>query len=159
MKPNSTFIHSIGYLIIFSLLPLILPATEMQRAIKQSDRSDYFIQNKGQWPKAVHYLSRTNGLNTWITNSGVVYDHYQIIPNQGKVNFTMPGDKESYSIKGHVINMQFLNANNEPFAQGLDEKAGYYNYLIGNDTHHGLPKHERFGSVMLDHVYENIGPH
>lgn len=159
MKPNSTFIHSIGYLIIFSLLPLILPATEMQRAIKQSDRSDYFIQNKGQWPKAVHYLSRTNGLNIWITNTGVVYDHYQIIPNQGKVNFTMPGDKESYSIKGHVINMQFLDANNEPFAQGLDERAGYYNYLIGNDATSWATEAERFGSVMLDHVYENIGLH
>src|SRR5437867_1736664 len=36
-----------------------------------------YIENKGQWDRRSKFLLRTGGLDTWITDHGVVYDLYR----------------------------------------------------------------------------------
>jgi hypothetical protein len=73
-------------LVLLGQLPLIvigqntIENSEAQRLLDKS-KSNFFIENKGQWPKEVRFLANIGGMNAWITNSGVVYDYFQITRN------------------------------------------------------------------------------
>jgi hypothetical protein len=86
------------------------------------EKSDFFIENKGQWNSEVMYLARINGMAAWITKAGIVYDYHKIImdsteqsekgrsPQQlkhGKLDDGM----DNARIKGHVIKMSYVGAN------------------------------------------------
>jgi hypothetical protein len=110
----------------------------------------FFIENKGQWPQEVKYLCKTNGMNAWITDRGVVYDYYQIIRDENAVakqdnlidGHSPTGlvherrEEENTRIKGHVVRALLQGANartarTNAIAKG--QRDGYYNYFIGND--------------------------
>ena len=67
-----------------TLLLLILSVSlfagdnEQSTKLLNNVNKNFFIENKGQWPKEVRYLARVGGMNCWITNSGVVYDYFKI---------------------------------------------------------------------------------
>ena len=48
-----------------------------QQALTTIDHR-FFIENKGQWPSEVLYLTQMGGLNTWITTKGMMYEFYKI---------------------------------------------------------------------------------
>ncbi|MDQ1267044.1 MAG: hypothetical protein QG635_2197, partial [Bacteroidota bacterium] len=89
----------------------------------KNSKSDFFIENKGQWPPQVRYLARKNGLAAWVTDSGVVYDYHKIVsdtsesekPAGSKQNHIsrmgkagLPDDNSK--IAGHVIRMTFVGS-------------------------------------------------
>jgi hypothetical protein len=133
-------------------------------------KSSFFIENKGQWDKNVKYLSQKNGMNTWITDKGIVYDFYKIEDGieQNKIN-----NKNDLSIlsrdklneerlknrrrKGQVIDMQFVESGsfNQAFTT-LDKKSGIYNYFIGNDKSKWFNKVSLFGTVYREGLYDGI---
>ena len=40
-------------------------------ATNQISSTNYFIENKGQWPEEVKYLARIGGMDAWITDQEV----------------------------------------------------------------------------------------
>lgn len=122
-----------------------------------------FIENKGQWDNDVRYLTRTEGLNAWITSSGVVYDFFTLIEGveDGQIDPQMKNDPNidpfilNNSIKGHVVNMRFLNDSQaEFFGNGI--KATYYNYYIGNDPNKWTSKVPLFSDISVSNIYNGI---
>ena len=70
------------FFLIISLLSIIIYADNGTASGKlNSINRNFFIENKGQWPSEVKYLAKVGGMNAWITNSGVVYDYYQVNRN------------------------------------------------------------------------------
>src|SRR4051794_456757 len=68
-------------------LPLPQQATTTPNAgsvsLAQQSRNNQgpvYIENKGQWDRRVRFLLRSGGLDSWITDHGVVYDLYQLSP-------------------------------------------------------------------------------
>ena len=66
------------HLIVLILFYANIQAHEAYEILDRNDRC-FFIENKGQWPEEVKYLSKIGGMNAWITDFGVVYDYYNII--------------------------------------------------------------------------------
>ena len=70
--------------LLMILLPALLAAQnnpKAQQLLNKANKSQFFIENKGQWPKQVKFWARLGGMNAWITDSGVVYDYYKIDRN------------------------------------------------------------------------------
>jgi hypothetical protein len=133
-----------------------------QQTLNKTDKS-FFIENKGQWAPEVKYLARIGGMNAWITNSGVVYDYYQIKRNfdKTKTEKMNPREKQEYenkntSVQGHVVKMQLVNAENDVTSSGNDKREGYYNYFIGNDKSKWANFVHLYDNVELKGVYKNI---
>ena len=67
-------------LLIFGIASTIgayAQSTEAQSLLSKED-NQFFIENKGQWPEEVLYVTRIGGLDAWITNNGVLYDFYKL---------------------------------------------------------------------------------
>lgn len=47
--------------------------SKMQASGSNNDKQ-YFVENKGQWPAGVLFMTRMAGVDVWITDHGVLYD-------------------------------------------------------------------------------------
>jgi hypothetical protein len=144
----------------------------------RNNKSDFFIENKGQWTSEVRYLARINGLNAWITNYGVVYDYFKIIKNKEsepvKSGKNHKESDENQRVKGHVIKMTFINSqapvkpsndtittyeiqgNEHSKYNGNEKLEGYYNYFIGNDSTKWTSFVQLFKEVIVKDIYKGI---
>jgi len=151
-------------LLLFLFLTISLYAGNEQ-AQSQLDKvnKNFFIENKGQWPSEVLYLAKVGGMNAWITNSGVVYDYYQINRNynESETMKMTPDKKQEFegkntSIKGHVIKMQFVDANNYSSHSGNNQQSGYFNYFIGNEKNKWASDVPLYGDIAQNEVYKSV---
>src|SRR5674476_290366 len=120
---------------------------------------NFFIENKGQWPGEVKYLARVGGMNAWITNSGVVYDYFQITRNYNESEtMKMPRDKKddferkNTSVKGHIVKMNLVDVNMASAQHGNNKQEGYYNYFIGNDKSKWASDVGLYGDVAQNEI-------
>jgi len=150
---------------------LLLISTMLLFAFVSSYSQDnqVFIENKGQWADEVLYLSKVNGANVWITKSGVIYDYFQmteikdtLLNKHNKTHLDpmldprMGDEMPNYSIKGHVIKMELVNANQSPSPSGFNKSETYYNYFIGNDKNKWASNVPLFNEVTVNNIYEDI---
>ncbi|HYF02301.1 MAG TPA: SBBP repeat-containing protein, partial [Patescibacteria group bacterium] len=115
---------------------------------------EFFIENKGQWPEEVKYLSRIKGMDAWVTNDGITYDLYSL---KNKASSQVSAVKKiEYKRSGHVISMSFKNALSGVMTEAREEQPGYYNYFIGSDPAKWTSHVRLFKEVSLLKVYEGI---
>ena len=115
--------------------------------LNTNSQSDHFIENKGQWNEAALFLANEYGMKTWITETGIVFDHYTDLHSE--IN-------EEKARKGHVVKMSFLEANNIKEIITNDASGYYFNYLLGNDRNNWAAKVRSYRSVELKNIYKNI---
>ena len=119
-----------------------------------------FIPNKGQWDDDVKFLTKTGGMNAWITNQGVVFDFYRIdreIDRFEKLNkfrnIKMFDEREKVRHYGHVVNMNLNNSREtEPVIRTLDKKTTHYHYFIGNDSNRWVNFVPSYGEVIIEQL-------
>jgi gliding motility-associated-like protein len=157
------------FLLFLICIPAILTAQkeiinpQTQQLLSNSNKSQFFIENKGQWPKQVKFLARLGGMNAWITDSGVVYDYYRIdrnyspdslmrIPLHEKNEF----ERTHTSCKGQVVRMDYNGINLNAEKQGIDKREAYYNYFIGNDSTKWASFVGLYGEVLVKDAYSGI---
>lgn len=107
----------------------------------------FFIENKGQWPDNILFLTQTNGLNTWITKQGMIYDIYSLKESDNKINKI-----------GHVVGFKNENQNSEEkisYETGYQEE-GYFNFFIGKDNKKWASNVKLFKEVTIKNIYSGI---
>ena len=161
-------IKTYGFTMKTTLLFLILTISifagdENLRHQMNQVNKNFFIENKGQWPSEVKYLAKVGGMNAWITNSGVVYDYYQITRNYKEADILKmdPDKKDEFqrkntSIKGHVVKMQLVDANIASVQKGNNKQEAYYNYFIGNDKSKWASFIPLYRDVEQTDIYKSI---
>ncbi|MCG9910434.1 MAG: SBBP repeat-containing protein [Flavobacteriales bacterium] len=124
----------------------------------------FFIENKGQWPEEVLYLTRMGGMDVWITKQGVNYTFYRVEKNlnasmrenEDFLNGKFDHHPEDNMLLGHRVITEYVGANTNPTREGRQKQEGYYNYLIGNDP----GKHASFVGLykeaLVKEVYNGI---
>jgi hypothetical protein len=153
---------------VFSI-SLLTAEQNQQQALQQfntKDKSNFFIENKGQWDSEVLYLAKINGLNAWITKSGVVYDYFIIEKEKKTVQndkLTAPdkyrNDLDNSKIKGHVIEMIYKQGSGEtnyPESSGIGMLEAYYNYFLGNDSTKWASYVPLYESVIIKNAFKGI---
>jgi gliding motility-associated-like protein len=151
------------------LAPLLLTAQnsvinpQTQQFFKKSNKTQFFIENKGQWPKQVKFMARLAGMNCWITDSGVVYDYYRIDRNYSPDSLMLmpPNEKDEFerintSCKGHILRMDYTGINLNAEKHGIDKRETFYNYFIGNDSTKWASFVGLFGEVLVKDAYPGI---
>lgn len=141
---------------------------------KIKSKSDVFIENKGQWPLEVKFLTKINGLNAWITDYGVVYDYFKISghPPSAPMHGGLELNDTSSRIKGHILKMSFLgcqksekkdsnqtkyslNDNVKEF-EGIGKNEAYYNYIIGSDSTKWASYVGLYQEAIVRNIYKGI---
>ncbi|MEO6132168.1 MAG: hypothetical protein ABIQ02_09990, partial [Saprospiraceae bacterium] len=138
--------------------------TKAQSALQQTDHQ-FFIENKGQWPNEVLFLTRMGGLDAWITRHGVVYDFYEVKQwsqadaNNHHANHFAQNQKFEQKEKnrfGHVVKITLQNANASSTPQGSEKITAYYNYFVGNDPNHWISDVGLFNKAHVQNIYSDI---
>ncbi len=79
-----------------------------------------FVENKGQWANDVLFMARANGMNAWITRSGVVFDYYKVKRSaKDAVENGRPGEFHIALDKGFAMEMKL----NNPACKTIGEDA------------------------------------
>ena len=50
------------------------PGAGVKMKANTINNKQYFVENKGQWPGDVLFMTRMAGVDVWVTDQGVVYD-------------------------------------------------------------------------------------
>ena len=135
---------------------------EAQQKLKQVNKQ-FFIENKGQWPKEVLYLTQSAGLNTWITTKGMWYEFYKteemnpvnkLMPNE----FVKPEKFEHTETKrwGHRVGYTLVGNNKSVKTETKQKQEGYYNYFIGNDPSKHASSVGLYKEILVTEVYKGI---
>jgi hypothetical protein len=114
-----------------------------------------FIENKGQWNQDAIFLTKSGGLNAWITHSGIVYDFYRIENTNDKSRLQETLQSETTHRYGHVVYMKF--SGKVPHATyGSERKETRYNYFLGNDPSKWAENVPLFNGVIAENICPGI---
>lgn len=117
----------------------------------------FFIENKGQWPSEVLYVTRISGMDVWITKNGVTYRFYILKELSAKEEVSgLPGAEKRWSCYGQVVRVTNHAANAAPMPQGREKQEAYYNYFIGNDSTKWAANVGLYKEAIVHNVYEGI---
>ncbi|MBC7412933.1 MAG: SBBP repeat-containing protein [Bacteroidia bacterium] len=136
---------------------------EQANANLQKNNKQFFIENKGQWPAEVLYLTQMRGLNTWITTKGMWYEFYKMEEitfdaNAAHKKTPMPSkfEHKNYKRWGHRVGYTLQGNYTNVTTQGLQKQECYYNYFIGNDTTKHASNVGLYKEALVKGVYEGI---
>lgn len=121
----------------------------------------YFIENKGQWPDEVRFLARTDGMDAWITEHGIVFDYYEIIdiPDRHRdllYRLYAEIDQRSPHLNGHILRFEHYNGNLNTHIHPQNKHEGYYNFIIGNDPVLWSSFVGIYDEVHIKNIYDGI---
>jgi hypothetical protein len=122
-----------------------------------TNNNHVFIENRGQWPQDVLYLTQLNGLNAWITKQGITYDFYELnpFPAHEDDNFKQINQSNT-SISGHVVITKQVNYNNIPSCIGLQPIKTKYNYFLGKNKLKQVKNVSLYREVLVKNIHNNI---
>ncbi|MCF8374186.1 MAG: T9SS type A sorting domain-containing protein [Bacteroidales bacterium] len=126
-------------------------------SVKSNNKT--FIENKGQWPENVVFLTRQNNFNAWFVEDGIIYDFFKVESSNVKSKPFFVEDHQNNSRKyGHVVKMKFGNCKDEKKLDisGNDKLSTYYNYFIGNDQAKWASRVGLFSEIQTQNLYEYI---
>lgn len=120
-----------------------------------------FIENSGLYPSRVTHYHDVNSGRLFVEPSGFTYhllDYDAIKEYYGHNCEHHEGhDNHKVVLKGHVIRMNFVNANTATITSNPEErKSHYYNYFIGNDPSKWASDVAAYSAVEYNNVYHNI---
>ncbi|MFM7388623.1 MAG: hypothetical protein ACKO5L_10750, partial [Bacteroidota bacterium] len=113
-----------------------------------------FYENKGQWPSEVLYKAEKEGGKWWIMKDRMWY-HLQDLSAMNHAHEKIAQPVEP-TIKQHIIEVKFLNA--QPF-EGCDAEGKtmhYQNYFIGKDSSRWASDVHGYTQVIRKGLYPNI---
>lgn len=124
-------------------------------ASKNPTFSQLFIENQGQWPGQAEFMLRSPGINTWVTETGVLYDFYRIRRDRPVGDFKRVGNQpvginKAY-VKGHVVKVGF-EGSRPADAVGAKQVEGSVNYLRGSTS----IQSKAFQESRLVGLYEGV---
>lgn len=103
---------------ILFLVPLALMTTLASFSQTSVDGTlpPLFVENRGQWPGNACFLSRSPGVDFWLTDNALLFDHH-IDNGSGR--------------KGHILRLRFIGADNGRCVEGVDKADIGLNWIQG----------------------------
>ncbi len=135
----------------FSSAKGMTPSSVTEAALQS--QSAAFVENKGQWDAQALFLSRTNGLNLWLTEQGMVFDFHRSVFTS-KPSLVRHTSRTGYT-NGQVVKMSFVNAQAST-VEGKTELSGKYNFFIGSDETKWVANARGFSQAVADQPYKGI---
>ena len=130
-------------------------------AQEQGSKEFYFLENKGQWPEEVLFHTSLAGQAVWITDHGITYDYYRIVPDSMEVAteedwYYDEYDHRTYSRTGQVVVQHWEGSSPPDHKEANKRLLAYNNYFIGRDSSKWTSRVGRFAEVLLHNIYPYI---
>jgi len=157
MKRFLTLIAVIVLTAIYSYSQLKNEAINDKIILSGSEKfnNTLFIENKGQWNSQAMFLTRSAGLNAWVTKEGIVYDFFRIEKAERLYIPGNSGQHDPIRRSGHVVYMKFSESLNS-HTVGTDQQEAYYNYFLGSDASKWAENVQTYSSVTAEDIYPGI---
>lgn len=122
-----------------------------------------FIQNKGQWQKAVDFKCPIPSGNLYLEKNRLVYNFIDFSPvshnhashDEKHVEFNPKTDK----LNGHCFFVNFKNGNQNAINIGRSKQSGIHNYYLGNDPTKWASNVPLYSEVITSEIYPGIDLH
>ncbi len=123
-----------------------------------------FVENKGQWDERVKYMGevpagafyiRSNGFTVLQHNTSDLEKVNGLLHNHS-VNGKMTNTKESFALRSHAFNVDFIGANKNLIIVPDKSLNSYNNYFIGNDPSKWASNCQIYQAVTVKDVYPGI---
>ncbi len=122
------------------------------------DGSLQFIENQNQWNSNIRYRSSLGGLNyIFLEDQALTYVLYEIEQSNElhDVIKASPEIREAHMVPGHSYKVHFLDAL-QPTFTGHDQRSGFNNYFIGNESSKWASKVPVYRKVNYKNLYEGV---
>jgi len=143
----------------FILLIIPLSFAQKERGNFQpisSPRAIEFFENKGQWPSEVLFKAEKEGGKWWIMKDRMLY-HLQDLSAMNHSHEHQKGMKEKKpSIKQHLVEVRFLNAQEYLGSDFYGKTNHYQNYFIGKDSSRWASGVYGYKQVVRKALYSGI---
>lgn len=127
-----------------------LPATQSRTT---------FIENKGQWSAEVRFQLRAPHMLMNIENNAFHYVFYnpEDLATRSKLFHQGLAERtKTFSIRGHVLRMEFEGALKTAVCKGENAYSHYYNYYLGKDQTRWQSGVKPYRSVQISQLYRGI---
>ncbi len=118
-------------------------------------RGQCFIENKGQWDARAQFMAQSGGIDSWITEEGVVYDFHKFVPVPNQPSRLGRRRPPKGTRIGQVVKISFANAR-PGVATASGELGGKLNYFLGNDKSQWATGVRRFSEARSQEIYDGI---
>ena len=123
--------------LMFALLVTALAALPVKATVLPQVHG--FVPNEGQWPSEVLFLSRSHGLNVWVTRTGMVFDQYRMVDRVRE---------------GHVLRLSWTNGRALAAPVSVDRSAMTVSMFgAGHQWHTAMPV---MNGMRFDDVWAGI---
>lgn len=126
-----------------------------------------FIENRGQWPDDVLFLTHVEGGRAWVTRTGIVYDFFEVERDEsapsgpdGRTGPDLPGPRRGAEpddgrVRGHVVRLAFEGGEARTVGPE-DALATRLNFFLGDDPARHASNVPVFEAVTLRGVYAGV---
>ena len=141
--------------IIFTIVVCLITNALAAHGTKSSNGSFTFIENIGQWDKAVKYKAEIDGATIYFENNAFHFQ-FQEYPTHPRQMTKEEIKKEKKGYKGHNFNAEFIGSNKNINIKQKGESGFYYNYFLGNDKSKWKSGVKKFKSITYENLYDGI---
>ncbi|MDX1531465.1 MAG: hypothetical protein R3362_08055, partial [Rhodothermales bacterium] len=113
-----------------------------------------FIENRGQWAEDVAFLAPLDGVDVWVTATGVVYDFYTYAPASG-ASTQGGGGRLAERRRGRVLRARFVGGR-AVRVEGRSPLPTTRHYLLGDDPAKWASGVALYEEVVLHELYAGV---
>jgi hypothetical protein len=143
---------------IFFILTLMFAVAA--HALERMPASLFLVANEGQWEEPFAFKAAVGNAVYYVTSTGMTVDYRQYERSQRARDpmdrFDPRHEQEPVNVRGHVLKMDFVNANAHPEIVGEDKLASYSNYFIGRDSCKWRSFVGHYQTVRMKNVWPGI---
>ncbi len=99
-------------LLVPLFLSMVLPS--FSQTTENGTLPPLFVENRGQWSGNARFLSRSPGVDFWLTDNALIFDHH-VDNKKGR--------------QGHVLRLRFVNSEPGTCVQGIDKALVGLNWI------------------------------
>lgn len=138
-----------------TLVLCILTFSLLAHDAKFDNNSYTFIENLGQWEKAVKYKAEIDGATIYFESNAFHFQFQEYPSHLRKLSKEeLKKDKEGY--KGHNFKAEFIGSNKLVNFHQDGESGFYYNYYLGNDKSKWKSGVKKFESITYANLYNGV---
>lgn len=115
-------------------------------------------ENRGQFDKRVRYMTRGNGIMTFLTANEIVYvmRNEENQSSKLQVPSSKSDDEKNPQSDAVALYMRLVGSNNNSTFTGVDEQEGHINYFRGDNPTNWQQGVRMFNRVNYESVYDGI---
>ncbi len=117
-----------------------------------------YVENTGQFPDQVNFKANLYNGNVFVENNcfTYVFHNQEDLGHHHDHTIGMEHHEEPEYVRSHAFKTKFLGSNDNPTFSHDMQRAGFYNYFIGNDPSKWASNVSRFGIITQNGVYDGV---